>query len=84
MAIAHTMTITDAFGEKVVDGEGKLDIKIPPGKSVESDTFYMWEDNPFISGEPYDKLQGPVSTGTAKATMLVTKTIYSDGSSESF
>ncbi|AUW46841.1 hypothetical protein [Rhizobium leguminosarum] len=84
VAIAHTLTVTDAFGDKIVDGESKLDIKIPPGKTAASETFYFWDDNPFIQGEPYDKLTGPVSTGTAKATLLVTKVIYSDGSSESF
>ena len=84
VAIAHTLSVTDAFGDKIVDGESKLDIKIPPGKTVESDTFYMWEDNQFMQGEPYDKLSGPVSTGTAKAKLEVTKVIYSDGTSESF
>lgn len=84
VAVAHTVSITDAFGDKIVDGESKLDIKIPPGKTVVSETFYTWEDNPFIKGEPYDKLIGPVSTGTAKATLNVTKVIYFDGTSESF
>ncbi|NKK37641.1 hypothetical protein GFL72_23865 [Rhizobium leguminosarum bv. viciae] len=84
VAIAHTLTVTDAFGDKIVDGESKLDIKIPPGKTAVSETFYFWDDNPFIQGEPYDKLTGPVSTGTAKATLIVTKVIYSDGTSESF
>lgn len=84
VAIAHTLSIIDAFGDKIVDGESKLDIKIPPGKTVVSETFYTWEDNPFIKGEPYDRLTGPISTGTAKATLNVTKVIYSDGTSESF
>ncbi|WP_261336964.1 hypothetical protein [Rhizobium leguminosarum] len=44
----------------------------------------MWEDNQFIQGEPYDKLTGPVSTGTAKAALIVTKVIYFDGTSEGF
>jgi hypothetical protein len=84
VAIAHTVSITDAFGDKIIDGDSKLDIKIPPGKTVASESFYTWEDNPFIQAEPYDKLTGPVSTGTAKAVLTVTKVIYSDGTSESF
>ncbi|ULJ72985.1 hypothetical protein [Rhizobium gallicum] len=84
VAIAHTLTITDPFGDKIVDGESKLDIKIPPGNTAESESFYFWEDNQFIQGESYDKLTGPVSTGTAKATLNVTKVIYSDETSESF
>ena len=84
VAIAHTTVITDAFGDKIIDGAGKLDIQIPPGKTVESGSFYFWEDNPFIQGEPFDQLQGPISVGTAKAVLVVTKAIYSDGTSESF
>lgn len=48
VAIAHTLSVTDAFGDKIVDGDSKLDIKIPPGKTVESETFYMWENNEFF------------------------------------
>lgn len=84
VAIAHTLSITDAFGDEIVEGESKLDIKIPPGKTVESESIYFWEDNQFIQGEPYDKLTGPVSTGTAKATLNVTKVVYGDGTSENF
>lgn len=36
--------LTDVFGEKVVDGLSKLDIKIAPGKTAESDSYYLWED----------------------------------------
>ncbi|MBX5183454.1 hypothetical protein HJB88_12505 [Rhizobium sp. NZLR5] len=55
VAIAHTLSVTDAFGDKIVDGVSKLDTKIPPGRTVERETYYMWEDNQFIQGEPYDK-----------------------------
>lgn len=84
VAIEHTLVIADAFGEKVIDGSSKLDIKIPPGKTVQSETFYYWEDNQFLPGEPYDRLYGPIGTGMAKATITVTKAIFSDGSVESY
>lgn len=84
VAVEHTLQITDAFGNTIVDGVSQLDIKIAPGKTVQSDTFYMWDDNPFISDEPFDKLQGPVSTGVAKATLRVTKAVFSDGTIESY
>ncbi|MGM4913203.1 hypothetical protein [Rhizobium sp. 768_B6_N1_8] len=82
VAIAHTVTITGAFGDTIIEGESKLDTKIPPGKTVESENIFFWEDNQFIQGEPYDKPTGPVSTGTAKATLNVTKVIYSHGTSK--
>jgi hypothetical protein len=84
VAIEHTLVIADAFGEKVVDGRSKLDIKIAPGKTVRSETFYFWEDNQFINDEPYDRLYGPVGTGVAKATIVVTKAVFSDGSVETY
>lgn len=84
VALEHTMTITDAFGDKIVDGRSRLDIKIPPGKTVESDLFYSWEDNQFINNEPFDKLLGPVSTGVAKSTLVVTRAVFSDGTNEAY
>lgn len=84
VAVEHTLQIHDAFGALIVNITSQLDIKIGPGKTAESDTFYLWEDNPFISDEPFDKLQGPVSTGVAKATLQVTKAVFSDGSVESY
>lgn len=84
VAIEHTISITDAFGDKIVDGRSKLDIKIPPGKTVESEMIYWWDNNPFIQNEPFDKLQGPVGTGVAKASLIVTKAVFSDGSTESY
>lgn len=84
VAIEHTLVVTDAFGDKIIDGVSKLDIKIPPGKTVESEQIYWWEDNQFIQNQPFDKLQGPVSTGVAKATLEVKKAVFSDGTSESY
>lgn len=84
VAIEHTLTITDAFGDKVIDSVAKLDIKIPPGKTVQSESFYYWEDNQFIPNEPFDRLYGPVNTGVAKATLIVKKAVFADGTTESF
>ena len=84
VAVEFSMTINDAFGEKVVDQIARLDIKIAPGKTVESDSIFYRQNNPFISDEIYDKLVGPVSTGVAKASLDVKKAVFSDGTSESY
>lgn len=84
VAVEHTLVITDAFGDNVIDSVGKLDVKIPPGETVQSDTFYFWDDNPFIANEPYDKLYGPIGTGVAKTSGVVTKVVFSDGSVETY
>ncbi|MDJ1632245.1 hypothetical protein [Rhizobium rhizogenes] len=84
VALEHTVVVTDAFGDKIIDGQSRLDIKIPPGKTVESTMIYTWEDNEFIKDQPFDKLQGPVSTGVAKAVLEVKRAVFSDGSTESY
>lgn len=84
VALETAIQITDAFGDKIIDVVSKIDVKIPPGKTVESEQIYWWEDNQFIQGQPFDRLQGPVSTGAAKAIVTVTKAVFSDGSVESF
>ncbi|RSB59262.1 hypothetical protein EFD55_32725 [Rhizobium pisi] len=84
VAVELNMTISDAFGEKIVDQIARLDIKIAPGKTVESDSIFYWKDNPFISDEIYDKLVGPVSTGVAKASLDVKRAVFSDGTTESY
>ncbi|NTH66577.1 hypothetical protein G6K88_21995 [Agrobacterium rhizogenes] len=84
VAVELNMTISDAFGEKIVDQIARLDIKIAPGKTVESDSIFYWKNNPFISDEIYDKLIGPVSTGVAKASLDVKRAVFSDGTTESY
>ena len=46
--------------------------------------FYFCEDNPFISGEQYDRMLDPIQAGTAKVTSTVTKVIYDGGTSENY
>lgn len=84
VAIEHTIIVTDAFGDKIIDGQSKLDIKIPPGDTIQSELYYSWEDNQFIQNEPFDKLLGPIKTGVAKAFLTVTKAVFSDGTTETY
>ncbi|MDR9808893.1 hypothetical protein [Rhizobium hidalgonense] len=81
MAIAHTLTITDALADHRWRKQARhKDSTRQDGR----EQFYLWEDNEFIQGEPYDRLMGPVSTGTAKAALDVRKVIYSDGTSQTY
>ncbi|MCA0000916.1 MULTISPECIES: hypothetical protein [unclassified Mesorhizobium] len=84
VAIGHSVVIRDAFGDTIVNQDGKLDITIPPNKAVDSESFYYWEDNPFISNEPFDKMVGAVQEDTAKVDVRVTRIVYKDGSIENF
>lgn len=84
VGIRHRIIVKDAFGEAVIDSVDNLDIRIPPGKTVKSEMFYVWEDNQFIPRQPYDRLLGPVTNGTAKAESIVKTVIYEDGTSDNF
>jgi hypothetical protein len=81
IGIEHHFEITDAFGDVIVQGTDKLNVRIAAGKTASSGQFYFWQDNPFINNEAYDKLIGPVTNGTAKVTDTISKVIFADGSS---
>ncbi|MCV0396984.1 MAG: hypothetical protein K5872_08750 [Rhizobiaceae bacterium] len=84
VAIGHRVEIRDAFGDVVVDQEGKLDIRIPAGETASAGSFYYWEDNQFIPNDPYSLLVGAVDASTAKVAVTVDRVIYSDGSIVSY
>lgn len=77
--ISHRFRIMNAFGDVLLQGKDNLDIQIPAGQTRESSLYYYWDDNPFISGEVYDRLLGAVTNGTYKVEMTVDKLILSDG-----
>ncbi|WP_430253107.1 hypothetical protein [Neorhizobium sp. DAR64872/K0K18] len=82
VGVRHKFSVTNAFGEILVSGTDNLDVKLLPKQTAESSVHYFWEDNQFISGEPYDRLNAPVSNGTYHVTDEILKVIYADGSSQ--
>lgn len=81
VGVSHKIEISNAFGDVIHRGKAKLDIKIPAGQTKQSDIFYFYEDNPFISGEPYDKMLGPVTNGTYKVNVTVEQVVFASGKS---
>ncbi|WP_156382143.1 MULTISPECIES: hypothetical protein [unclassified Aureimonas] len=79
VALMFDFTFSDAFDEEIIKQSSKVDVRIAPGKTVQSSSFFYWEDNPFIAREPFDLLSGPISAGTTKISGTVTKVVYSDG-----
>lgn len=80
VGVAHRFRILNAFGDELHQGRDNLDILIPGGETVASPMFYVWENNPFIAGEPYDRLLGAVTNGTYKVELTVEKVVLGDGS----
>lgn len=83
-AVALVVSIKDAFGDVILSGDSKLDVNIRPGGTEYSQSFLIWEDNQFMSDDPYSKMIGPVTAGTAKAEVAIKKVVYQDGTVESY
>jgi len=78
--IQFEFSFNDAFGDVLYDSKAKSNIIIKPNKKNSMDTYYYWEDNEFIGGEPYDKIQSAAGAGTLKTTVKILTVVFEDGS----
>ncbi len=62
----------NSFGEEIVAFTGNSDEQISPGKSSSYNIFYVFEDNPFINGETYDKLLPMVTNASGSIKVSAT------------
>lgn len=77
--VRFSASFQDAFGEEVFRFDGDLSERIQAGKTSKADVFYVFEDNQFISGEPYDKLLPMVSGNTGKVVTIITGIAFDNG-----
>jgi hypothetical protein len=68
-----------AFGEEVFAFDGESSERIAPKSSSTASAFYFFEDNQFISNEPYDKLKIFESAGTGSISTKVTAVVFDGG-----
>lgn len=80
--IRHKFTVTDAFGDVLVQSLHNLNMRLLPNSTEESSTYLVWEDNPFISNQPFDKLRGPLANNTYKIKDEIMTVIYEDGTTQ--
>lgn len=73
------LTVTDPFGNVTLRETLQDATTIEPGTQQASDAGYYWPDNPFIHGEPFDRMAQSVGNGSAKVQADVTKLIFDDG-----
>lgn len=79
-AIKFSSTFKDPFGDTVYTlNEGKSEQKIKPGKVSNVRLFYYWDDNEFISDQPYDKLLSLVTNKTGTIETKVIAIVFEDG-----
>ncbi len=77
--LVYASTFVDSFGDILYKTEMKSQLKVFPGSKNTMDTFWYWEDNEFVDGQPYDKLQSAASAGTIKVKVKLKKAVFSDG-----
>ena len=78
--LIYETTFLDSFGDVLYKTTMKDQLRVPPGKKNNMDGFWYWEDNPFIDGQPYDKLQAAAGAGTIKVKVKIKKAVFEDGS----
>ena len=68
-----------AFGDEVFSFEGESSERIRKDSSSTASTYYFFEDNKFISDQPYDKLVIFQSAGTGSISTTVTAVVFDGG-----
>lgn len=74
-----SLVVKNGFGAVLHTATLQEDIAIEPGEKTAGDTYWHWDDNQFIKGEPYDKMWQAVSSNTAKVEVKVIKVVLEDG-----
>lgn len=74
-----TSRFLSAFGDEIYAFNAESSERISAGSKSTADTFYFFEDNQFISGEPYDKLKIFDSNNTGRSETELTAVVFSDG-----
>lgn len=82
--LIYVATFKDSFGDILYRTEIKDQLKIAPGSTSKMASFWYWEDNEFIDGEPYDKMQAAASAGTVGVSVSLKKAVFEDGTIQTF
>jgi hypothetical protein len=78
IGIKFLVDFKNAFGESILETpfSGTTEQIIEPGSESNGHIFYKFEDNPFISNQPYDKLLPSVVGDTLKDKVEIKQIIY--------
>ncbi len=71
--------IYNSFHELVYEVSFNDEVLLKPGEKNQSTSYRYWEDNPYIGGEPFDKLWELAMNGTAKLKFKITKVAFVTG-----
>jgi len=72
VGVRFMASFRDAFGDEIFTFNGDMSERIAPGQKSTANVFYVFENNQFIGGEPYDKLLPMVTGNTGSVVTTVT------------
>lgn len=77
--IRFASSFRDAFGDEIFSFEGDINERISPNTDSTARVFYVFENNRFIGGEPYEKLLPIVSGNTGQIITKIKAIAFDDG-----
>lgn len=80
VGVVTHVTVINPFGKTVFENTFEDEAVIEPNERMRNDTYWHFDDNPFISGQPYDLMWQMAQNGTAKIVAKVKKVVFADGS----
>lgn len=79
VGIITKVAIKNPFGRTLLSATYENEVVVDVGERLRNGTAWVYQDNQFISGEPYDRLWQVASEGTAKVEVQVLKVVLADG-----
>jgi len=73
------ISITNSFGKIIYTGTFEDEVVLEPSETQKNSDSWIWEDNRFIDGEPFDYMWKSAKNGTAKIKCKILKVIFEDG-----
>lgn len=77
--LKYDLKFLDGFGDVLYQSNFKDQIRIEGRQTSKMDKYWYWEDNPFIGGEPFDKMWSAVSSKTIKLKIKFVQAALDDG-----
>lgn len=79
ISVTVNVAIFNSFGKLLFQKIFEDIVALQPGERLRSTTFWHFDDDPYVPGEPYDLIWKAVQNGTAKMAISVRKVIFDDG-----
>lgn len=79
IGITAFVSIKNPFGKVVLENTYEDVVAVEPDEKLRNNTYWKYEDNQFINGQPFDLMWQMAQHGTAKIETKVLKVVFADG-----